>query len=116
MAEQDQLADATIFVPAARAGSFTLAAERLGINKSAVGKAIARLEDRLGTKLFHRTTRLTADGEAYLAACTSAIDEVSAAQAALSSAGRVLSGRLRIDMPVAFGRHVLLPILIEIAR
>ena len=119
MAEQDPLAGATVFVAAARTGSFTLAAERLGITKSAVGKAIARLEARLGTKLFHRTTRLTrltADGEAYLAACASAIDEVSAAQAALSSAGRVLSGRLRIDMPVAFGRHVLLPILIEIAR
>lgn len=119
MGEPDPLAGVSVFVAAARTGSFTLAAERLGITKSAVGKAIARLEARLGTKLFHRTTRLTrltADGEAYLAACASAIDEVEAAQAALSSAGRVLRGRLRIDMPVAFGRRVLLPILVEIAR
>jgi len=113
------LAGVSVFVAAARTGSFTLAAERLGVTKSAVGKSIARLEARLGTKLFHRTirlSRLTADGEAYLAACASAIDEVASAQAALSSAGRILSGRLRIDMPVAFGRHVLLPILADIAR
>jgi len=119
MAEQDPLAGVSVFVAAARTGSFTLAAERLGITKSAVGKAIARLEARVGTKLFHRTTRLTrltADGEAYLAACASAIDEVEAAQAALSSADRVLRGRLRVDMPVAFGRRVLLPILVDIAR
>ncbi|SEQ98596.1 LysR family transcriptional regulator [Sphingobium sp. YR768] len=119
MAEQDPLAGTTVFTAAARAGSFTLAAQRLGMTKSAVGKAIARLEARLGTKLFHRTTRLTrltADGEAYLAACVAAIDEITAAQAALASAGCVLSGRLRVDMPVAFGRNVLLPILVDIAR
>jgi DNA-binding transcriptional LysR family regulator len=119
MAEKDPLAGVSVFVAAARTGSFTLAADRLGITKSAVGKSIARLEARLGTKLFHRTTRLsrlTADGEAYLAACAAAMEEIEAAQSALSSADRVLSGRLRIDMPVAFGRRVLLPILIDIAR
>jgi DNA-binding transcriptional LysR family regulator len=115
----DPLAGVSVFVAAARAGSFTLAAERLGLTKSAVGKTIARMEARLGVKLFHRTTRitrLTADGEAYLDACASAMDEVAAAQAALSSAGQVLSGRLRIDMPVAFGRSAVLPILVEIVR
>jgi DNA-binding transcriptional LysR family regulator len=119
MSEQDPLQGVAVFVAAARSGNFTLAAERLGITKSAVGKSIAKLEARLGTKLFHRTTRLsrlTADGEAYLAACASAMDEVAAAQSALSSADHVLSGRLRIDMPVAFGRSVLLPILTDIAR
>jgi DNA-binding transcriptional LysR family regulator len=119
MAEHDPLAGVAIFVAAARAGSFTLAADRLGLTKSAVGKAVARLEDRLGFKLFHRTTRqsrLTADGEAYLAACAGAIDEIAATEAALTSGSRVLSGRVRIDMPVAFGRHVLLPILLDICR
>jgi DNA-binding transcriptional LysR family regulator len=119
MTEQDPLQGVSVFVAAARTGSFTLAADRLGLTKSAVGKSIARLEARLGTKLFHRTTRLsrlTSDGEAYLAACASAMDEVTAAQSALSSADKSLSGRLRIDMPVAFGRNVLLPILTDIAR
>jgi DNA-binding transcriptional LysR family regulator len=107
MAEQDPLQGVSVFVAAARTGSFTLAADRLGITKSAVGKSIAKLEARLGTKLFHRTTRLsrlTSDGE------------VTAAQSALSSSEHLLSGRLRIDMPVAFGRSVLLPILTDIAR
>lgn len=91
----------------------------MGLTKSSVGKTIAQLELRLGIKLFHRTTRLTkltADGEAYLAACTSALDEITAAQAALSSRNHVLSGRIHIDMPVAFGRRVLLPALIEITH
>jgi DNA-binding transcriptional LysR family regulator len=119
MNETELLSGIGVFVAAARAGSFTGAAERLGITKSAVGKTIARLEARLGLKLFHRTTRnnkLTVDGEAYLAACASALDEIAAAEAALTSANRILTGRIRIDMPVAFGRRVLLPILIEIVR
>ena len=117
--ERDPLAGVAVFVEAARAGTFTQAAERLNLTKSAVGKTIARLEERLGFKLFHRSTRvtkLTPDGEAYLAACTKAIEEVTAAKDALSSSDRTLSGRLHIDMPVAFGRRVLLPVLIEITR
>jgi DNA-binding transcriptional LysR family regulator len=117
--DRDPLSGVAVFVAAARARTFTDAADRLGLTKSAVGKSLARLEERLGFKLFHRTTRLTrltADGEAYLAACTSAIEEVTAAQAALSSRHQILSGRLHIDMPVAFGRRVLLPVLIEITR
>jgi len=119
MSEADPLSGIAIFVSAARAGSFTLAADHLGITKSAVGKSIARLEERLGLKLFHRTTRrtsLTADGEAYFAACSAAFDEIVAVEAALTSTNQVIGGRLRVDMPVAFGRRVLLPILLEIAK
>ena len=119
MAEHDPLAGIAVFVAAARAPTFTGAAERLGLTKSAVGKTIARLEARLGFKLFHRSTRatkLTPDGQAFLAACTAAIEEVTAAKAALSSNSQVLRGRLHIDMPLAFGRRVLLPALIEITR
>lgn len=115
--ERDPLSGISVFVAAARANNFTQAAERMGLTKSSVGKTIARLEQSLGVKLFHRTTRLTrltADGEAYLTACTLALDEITAAQAALSSNNRVLSGRIHMDMPVAFGRRVLLPALIEI--
>lgn len=119
MEEFDRLSGITVFVAAARAGSFTQAGERLGITKSAVGKSIARLEERLGFKLFHRTTRLnklTTDGEAYFAVCAAAVDEIAATEDALTSSNRILSGRLRIDMPVAFGRRVLLPILFDIIR
>jgi DNA-binding transcriptional LysR family regulator len=119
MLDRDPFSGVTVFVTAARAGSFTLAAERLGLTKSSVGKTIARLEDRLGFRLFNRTTRLmrlTADGEAYLAACSVAIDEVTSVQSALSSSNRRLSGRVHIDMPIVFGRKVLLPILMAITR
>ena len=107
------------FVVAARSSSFTQAAERLGVSKSAVGKAIARLEERLGTQLFHRTTRrisLTADGEAYFVACSTALEEIGTAESGLGPGGGEPSGRLRVDIPVAFGRRVVAPLLFEIAN
>lgn len=119
MNDQDPFSGITVFLAAARAGNFTKAGDQLGLTKSAVGKAITRLETRLGFKLFHRTTRLTrltSDGEAYWAACLSALDEITAAQTALASSHQVLSGRLHIDMPVAFGRRVLLPTLMDIVQ
>jgi DNA-binding transcriptional LysR family regulator len=119
MARVEQLAGVVAFVEAARTGSFTTAAQRLGITKSAVGKSIARLEERLGIKLFYRTTRhlsLTPDGEAYFASCAHALDEIGDAERALSSKHGKPSGKLRIDMPAAFGRLVLLPLLLDIAK
>lgn len=116
---EQSLNGVTIFVVAARAGSFTTAADRLGITKSAVGKSIARLEDRLGCKLFHRTTRrlsLTVDGEAYFASCANAVDEIMAAEVALTSRKQTPSGRLRIDLPVAYGRSIVLPVLLDIVN
>ncbi len=119
MTQPDPLSGISVFVTAARSDNFTQAAEKLGLTKSSVGKTIARIENTLAVRLFHRTTRLTrltADGEAYLAACLKAMDEITAAQAALSSGNRILSGPVHIDMPVAFGRRVLLPALIDITR
>ena len=106
-------------VTAVRARSFTVAAERLGISKSAVGKSVARLEDRLDAKLFYRTTRklsLTADGEAFYQTCSEAIEEILAAEGALAARDTAPTGRMRIDMPAAFGRRILLPVLLDIAR
>ena len=105
------------FVTTARSGTFTEAAETLGISRSAVGKAIARLEERLGVRLFHRTTRrisLTADGQAYFASCATALEEIASAEACLGSASHLPAGRLRIDMPSSFGRLMTLPVLLRI--
>ncbi|WP_223483213.1 LysR family transcriptional regulator [Stenotrophomonas sp. OVS01A] len=107
------------FVTTARSATFTEAADALGISRSAVGKAIARLETRLGVRLFHRTTRriaLTTDGEAYYASCAAALDEIAAAEACLGSAAHLPSGRLRIDMPSSFGRLVVLPVLLRMCN
>ncbi|KQM99397.1 LysR family transcriptional regulator [Sphingomonas sp. Leaf25] len=108
-----------VFVEVAGAGSFTRAAERLGLTKSAVSKAITRLEERLGEILFTRSTRnltLTVSGEAYLASCVSAIDILRDTEDALGGRGDAPRGRLRIDMPAAFGRRVLVPLLTEICE
>lgn len=113
----DELGGITVFVEVARAGSFTRAAERLGITTSAVSKTIGRLEDRLGDHLFTRSTRriaLTVSGEAYLASCVAALDLLRDAAETLSTRGTSPAGRIRIDMPAAFGRRVLTPLLCEV--
>lgn len=115
----ESLSGIATFVAVARAASFTQAGDVLGISKSAVGKAVARLEGRLGVKLFHRTTRrlaLTADGEAYFAVCARALEGIAEAEGSLGSKLLVPAGRLRIDMPAAFGRKVMLPILLGIGK
>ena len=119
MAQLEQLDGVVAFVEAVKLSSFTAAADNLGITKSAVGKSVARLEARLGVKLLHRTTRrltLTPDGEAYYASCRHALEEIGAAEAALAATSVDLTGRLRIDAPVAWGRQFLLPILTGIAK
>lgn len=119
MAKIDQLSGVLAFVETGNLLSFTAAADKLGITKSAVGKSVARLEERLGTKLLHRTTRkltLTPDGEAYLASCRHALQEIESAEDALAARNQQLAGRLRIDAPAAWGRQFLLPILADITR
>ena len=119
MIETESLSGITTFVVAARASSFTQAGELLGLSKSAVGKAISRLEARLAVKLFHRTTRrvsLTADGAAYFAVWSSALESIVEVEANLGGRLKEPAGRLRVDMPVAFGRRVMLPMLLDIAN
>lgn len=119
MAVNDQLLGIVAFVQSAEAGSFAVAAERLGVTRSAIGKRIARLEQQLGARLFHRSTRrqsLTDDGQAYYERCVKALAELDAAQAALDSGRREPSGRLRVSAPVLFGRHCVAPVMLELAR
>lgn len=119
MRKTDHLGGITAFVTTAQLGSFTAAAEQLGITKSAVGKSVARLEARLGLKLFQRSTRrlsLTPDGEQFLVSCQGAIDILEQAEAELTSHIARPSGRLRVDLPAAFGRQRILPLLLNITR
>ena len=113
----DSLQGILPFAHAVEAGSFTLAAQRLGVTTSAVGKSIAQLERRLGVRLLNRSTRslsLTGEGEAYYKACVAALSEIDAAQALLAAHRQVPSGRLRVDLPVAFGRRCVAPALFEV--
>ena len=107
------------FVTAANSSSFTEAAEQLGVSKSAIGKSIQRLEHNLGISLFHRTTRkisLTTEGEAYLASCQSALETLQMAELALRSKLTEPTGTVRIDLPAAFGRSVMMPVLMGMTK
>lgn len=105
----------TAFVAVAQSGSFTRAAENLGSSKSNIGKAVQRLETRLGTRLFQRTTRavrLTEDGETYLRAAQAALEGLRDAEQALAARRSEPIGRVRIDLPAGFGR-LLFPTLVS---
>lgn len=114
----DLLADLPMFVAAVEAGSFAAAAAKLNLTRSAVGRSIARLERRLGVRLFHRTTRslaLTEDGLTLFEHARRALGEVQLATALLDSGRHTIAGRLRVSMPVLFGRLRIAPILIRLA-
>ncbi len=107
-----------VFVAAVETGSFSAAADRLGLTRSAVAKTVARLEARLGVQLLHRTTRsqsLTEDGQLYYERCTRALDELRAGRSFLESGRREAVGRLRVAVPILFGRRVVAPVLARLA-
>ena len=115
----DQLSGVAAFVRAAEAASFAVAAEQMGLSRSAVGKAVARLEARLGVQLFHRTTRslsLTDEGALFYERCSGALAEINAAEQSFDAGQREPIGRVRISVPVLLGRYCIAPILVNLAR
>jgi DNA-binding transcriptional LysR family regulator len=102
------------FVHAVDAGSFTAAAARMGLSKSAVGKSVGRLEESLGTRLLARTTRslnLTAEGQTYYRSCLRVLDELGNVEALLASHRQEAAGLLRVSLPVSFGQRWVMPVL-----
>lgn len=115
----DRLRGVGVFVEAVEAGSFALAAERMRLTRSAVGKSIAKLEQRLGVRLFHRTTRsqsLTEEGQAYYERCVRALAELDTGASELGSGKSEPRGRLRVTVPVLFGRYCVAPVFLELGR
>ena len=116
---QDRFDGITVFVEVVRSGGFARAAERLNLTRSAVGKSIARLETRLATRLFHRSTRsqsLTDEGQIYYEHCLRALAELQTAQEQIELERHEVAGRLRVTIPVLFGRHYVAPILLALAQ
>lgn len=114
----EDFTDIPAFVATVEAGGFSAAARRLNLSRSAVGKAVARLEARLGVRLFHRTTRsqsLTEDGQAFYEYCQRALDVLRAGTAMLDAGRNTAAGRLRVSMPVLFGRLCVAPLLTRLA-
>lgn len=102
-----------VFARVVERGTFSAAAETLGMTPSAVSKLIARLEDRLGARLINRTTRklrLTPEGAAFYESGVRILAEIEAAESD-AAAGAVPRGRLRINCNVPFGQHYLLPLI-----
>jgi DNA-binding transcriptional LysR family regulator len=102
------------FVAVADAASFSEGARRMGLTRSAAGKAIARLEEILGARLLHRTTRrvgLTADGQVFYEKAAQILADLEEAQTIVQRGGDRPRGVLRVTAPEAFGRQVILPIL-----
>lgn len=103
-----------LFLQVVESGNLTEAAERLNLTRSAVGKGLARLEARLGTRLVQRSTRrqhLTEDGQAYYEHCLRALAELEAAESVMESGRQQPRGRLRASVPLAFGHHYAAPAL-----
>jgi LysR family transcriptional regulator, regulator for bpeEF and oprC len=107
------------FAATARHASFAAAARETGSAPSTLAKAVGRLEQALGVRLFHRTTRqvsLTPDGERLYQRCQRLLAEVDELQAEASGVRTQVRGVLRLDLPIVLGRRYVLPLLGELLR
>ncbi|MFT4189917.1 MAG: LysR family transcriptional regulator [Comamonas sp.] len=113
----DRLNGFVVFVQVAETRSFVAAGRLLGVSASAVGKSVARLEEKLGVRLFHRSTRsvtLTAEGTLFLERSRRVLAEIEAAELELSQATAAPRGRLRVSLPLV--SSLMLPVLAEFMR
>lgn len=110
----DELTSMAVFARVVEARSFSGAARRLGLSKSAVSKRIARLEDSLGAPLLMRTTRrlsLTEAGSAFYEHCARIVSEAEDARNRITDAGSSPRGLLRVNAPVTLSEMYLSPVL-----
>jgi len=108
-----------LFCLAAELSSFTGAATAAGVTPAAVSRSISRLEERLGVRLFVRTTRqirLTDGGRVYFEQCRQALSQLSEAERQVTGQQARPSGPLRISAPTPYAHYRLLPRLAEFRR
>jgi DNA-binding transcriptional LysR family regulator len=114
----DRVTGMQVFARVAGLGSLSAAARALGMSQTMATKHVAAIEERLGVKLLHRTTRrltLTEAGRNYLEAVERILSEIEDADAAASAETVQVRGTLRLNAPVSFGIRELAPLLPEIA-
>ena len=138
MSLYDHFSGIAVFVRVVETGSFAAAASRLNLSRSAVGKTVSRLEEKLGVKLIHRTTRSQSltedgqlfyernwpssvrlcerDGQLFYERCLRAVNEIREGAAMLDSGRQLVQGKLRVSVPVLFGSRCVAPILVGIAH
>jgi DNA-binding transcriptional LysR family regulator len=103
-----------IFITVAEMGSFTRAADSLGIQKGRASTAVRKLEEGVGVRLLHRTTRsvqLTEDGRAFHARARDLLAEVDDLHSMFAGDRVALRGRLRVDLPTEVARTTVVPAL-----
>ncbi|MBB3224090.1 LysR family transcriptional regulator [Pseudoduganella umbonata] len=109
-----QIGSIELFCKAAELGSFSAAAEVLGLTPASVSRSIKRLEERLGVRLFARTTRsvrLTDEGELYWHECREALEQIAEAERTITGHQKVPAGLLRISVGNLYANYRLLPML-----
>ncbi|WP_307260623.1 LysR family transcriptional regulator [Paraburkholderia graminis] len=112
----DRIHAMKVFTRIVDANSFSRAADTLNLPRASVTNIIQNLEAYLKVRLLQRTTRklsLTPDGAAYYERCVRILAEVEEAESAFSISSKVPRGRLRIDMPGALGRRLVMPELFD---
>lgn len=112
--EPNRFGDILAFVSAVKTGSFTAAAATLNLTRSAVGKSVARLEERLGVRLLHRTTRklsVTDEGLVVFERWSQILEDLDEVDATIAQRRGKPSGILRLTAPLSFGQRHILPVL-----
>lgn len=110
----DRIDAMKIYIRVAELGSFTQAADSLGVAKASTSAAVQELEAELGTRLLQRTTRkvqMTPDGLAFYERSRDLLAELDELQSMFQQGDAGLSGRLRVDLPVAIARNIVMPAL-----
>lgn len=108
-----------IFARVVELGSFTAAADNLGLSRASVSGAVQQLEALLGTRLLHRTTRsvrMTQDGRVFYERGRDLLADIDELQNLFREDTSALHGRLRVDMPLPVARDVVIPRLPEFLR
>ena len=110
----DRLGGILAFVRVAEQGSFANAGKALGISASAVSKSVARLEERLQSRLFQRTTRalsLTDEGRLFFERCNRILADLDDAERSMRDRAATPTGVLKVELPAALGRLKIAPAL-----
>lgn len=113
------LNEVAVFIKVVQTGSFSQAAQALGMPNSTVSFKVSSLEKRLGMTLIQRTTRklnITLAGQAYFKRCLQGLEEIQAAEAEMASIQKEPQGLLRITAPIELGSSVLPELISEYTR
>jgi len=119
MVGMDRVTGVQLFIRVVETGSFSRAATEMGVTQPTATKAVAAIEGRLGARLLHRSTRgvtPTEVGQLYYERCKTIAREIDEADNLATLLQGGIAGTLRVSSSVAFGRRVLVPLVLRYMR